>query len=299
MKKHKTRRSGEGRTPLDWVVAVAMRALLGLILALPFERRVHATAALARGFGPLIGLSKRIRENLAFALPDLPPEEAARVERDTLDNFGRFFVEFWSGAEFRNRHRDLPLRGEGVATLVERHEKGLPIVFFTGHFGNFFAARSAMMGKGYEIGALYRPLNNAFLNGPYEEALNVLGGPNFSRGKDSYRNLLKFFHKGGKVCFLIDQHVASGADLTFFGKTAPTALSAAELALKYGAPLIPAYGVRRPDGINFDVVVEAPIPHTDPETMTQALNDSLERMTRANMGQWLWIHRRWKPGRER
>jgi KDO2-lipid IV(A) lauroyltransferase len=47
--------------------------------------------------------------------------------------------------------------------------------------------------------------------------------------------------------------------------------------------------------VNFDIVVEPPIPHTDAAEMTQALNDSLEALTRQHMDQWFWIHRRWKP----
>ena len=58
--------------------------------------------------------------------------------------------------------------------------------------------------------------------------------------------------------------------------------------------MVPGYATRRDNGIDFDLVVEAPIPHSDAVTMTQALNDSLEAAVRANMDQWFWIHRRWK-----
>jgi KDO2-lipid IV(A) lauroyltransferase len=92
----------------------------------------------------------------------------------------------------------------------------------------------------------------------------------------------------------MDQHMRHGAATTFFGHTAFTATSAADLALRYGAEIVPIYGVRRDDGISFDIVTEAPIPHSDAATMTQAINDSLERVARAHMDQWFWIHRRWK-----
>jgi KDO2-lipid IV(A) lauroyltransferase len=81
----------------------------------------------------------------------------------------------------------------------------------------------------------------------------------------------------------------------FFGKPAATALSAAELSLKYDAPLIPIYGVRQPNGLDFKIIVEEPVPPSDAVTMTQALNDSLEALVREHPEQWLWMHRRWKP----
>jgi KDO2-lipid IV(A) lauroyltransferase len=94
---------------------------------------------------------------------------------------------------------------------------------------------------------------------------------------------------------LIDQRMHQGAKLSFFGHEALTALSAAELALKYDALLLPVYAIRRPDGLDFDILVEAPIAPGTPEAMTQALNDSLEALVRRHPEQWFWIHRRWKP----
>jgi KDO2-lipid IV(A) lauroyltransferase len=76
-----------------------------------------------------------------------------------------------------------------------------------------------------------------------------------------------------------------------------TSTAAAEWALKYDALLVPAYGIRQPDGIAFEVFVDAPVDHGDPSAMTQALNDSLERQVRERPGQWFWMHRRWgRPG---
>jgi KDO2-lipid IV(A) lauroyltransferase len=83
--------------------------------------------------------------------------------------------------------------------------------------------------------------------------------------------------------------------MDFFGKPAATALSAAELSLKYNAPLVPAYGIRQPNGLDFEIIVEAPIPPSDAITMTKALNASLEAIVHKYPEQWLWMHRRWKP----
>ena len=90
-----------------------------------------------------------------------------------------------------------------------------------------------------------------------------------------------------------------GESLSFMGKPARTALSAAELALKYDALLVPVYGIRQPNGLDFKILVEPPIAHTTASEMTQALNDSLERLVRQHMDQWMWVHRRWKPERQR
>lgn len=158
--------------------------------------------------------------------------------------------------------------------------------------------RAVLVSRGYPVGALYKPMKNAFFNAHYEEMLKTIGQPVFPRGRRGYSALLRHLRQGNMVAFLIDQYMGHGAALDFFGKPAPTALSAAELALKHEAMLVPIYAVRESDGLNFRIVVNEPIPHTDAETMTQALNHDLERMVRAHMGQWFWIHRRWKPERQ-
>jgi len=76
-----------------------------------------------------------------------------------------------------------------------------------------------------------------------------------------------------------------------------TSTSAADLALKYGAALIPYFGIRQPDGTSFAINLQEPVPHSDPVTMTRILTDRLERQIAAHPGQWFWVHRRWKTDR--
>jgi KDO2-lipid IV(A) lauroyltransferase len=137
-------------------------------------------------------------------------------------------------------------------------------------------------------------MKNPWFNAHYVRAISGIGTPLFPRGRRGMADMVRHLRSGGVLGLLIDQHMRHGAELTFFGHRALTALSAAELALKYDALVVPTYGIRQPDGLSFEVVVEAPIPHGPPEAMTQALNDSLERLVRQHLGQWLWIHRRWK-----
>ena len=105
--------------------------------------------------------------------------------------------------------------------------------------------------------------------------------------------MLRFLRGGGMLGLVIDQYMEHGVPLDFLGKPAPTALSAAEIALKYNAVMVPGYAIRQPDGLSFHVHLEAPVPHTDAVTMTQALNDSLSEQVRAHMDQWFWLHQRW------
>ena len=111
--------------------------------------------------------------------------------------------------------------------------------------------------------------------------------------------MVRHVKSGGVLGILTDLHAPGQPKLSFFGQPARTSTITAELALKYDAALIPVYARRKENGLDFEIIVQDPIPHTDPATMAQAVNDGLETLVRDHMDQWFWIHRRWKTGRQR
>lgn len=290
---------------LDRLTDFAVRSAIAALLRLPYERRLAAAAFLAgRLLAPLLGWRRRVRANLALVCPELPVAEVEGIARRVPAGFGRNLIETFSGAEFVARARHCPVAGPGLAAAERARDAGGPIVFVSAHIGNYEAARVAMLARGFRVGVLYRPMSNPFFDARYAAALATLGGPTFARGRRGLGEMLNFLREGGALGIMIDQHMSRGAPLAFFGQTAYTALSAAEMALRFSAPVIPIYGLRAPDGVGFRVLVEAPVAGDTAAAITQALNDSLEAQVRAHMDQWLWIHRRWRaptprPQRER
>ncbi|MGO4907178.1 lysophospholipid acyltransferase family protein [Pseudorhodobacter sp. W20_MBD10_FR17] len=274
---------------------ILLRGLIGALLALPYRWRVPLCGwVMAYIIAPIAGYDKRVRDNLALVLPDLPPDEVKRMMRAVPRNVGRTLIEIYSGEEFIARAAAEPLKGEGLTALDQAHADGRPVILVTGHFGNYDASRAALIARGYRVGALYRPMGEADFNAHYVKAISRIGTPVFPRGRAGLADMVRFLRSGGMLGLLIDQHMGHGAPLSFFGHPAMTALSAAELALKYDALVVPTYAVRRAGGLDFDIIIEPPIPHGTAKDMTQALNDSLERLVRKHLDQWFWIHRRWK-----
>jgi Kdo2-lipid IVA lauroyltransferase/acyltransferase len=281
-----------------WLQDRVIRALIWLLLRLPYATRVRLCGwVMAQVIAPVAGYRARVRENLALVLPDMPKAEVERLARAVPNNVGRTIIEIYSGAAFTARAAATPPEGAGLAALEAAHAAGRPVILVTGHFGNYDASRAALLARGFRVGALYRNMKNTYFNAHYVAAISRIGTPLFPRGRAGLTDMVRHLKSGGMLGLLIDQHMGHGADLTFFGVAAQTALSAAELALKYDALLVPTYAVRLPDGLNFRIIVEAPIAHGTPEAMTQTLNDSLEMLVRAHPDQWFWIHRRWKGNR--
>lgn len=280
--------------PLQWAQDRIARGLIGLALALPYRWRVPLMGWLMRRLvGPLTGYRRRALDNLAMIWPDMPAPDRAAIAAQVLDNAGRTLIENYSTAEFTARAAAITPTGPGLAALESARAAGRPVILVTGHFGNYEAGRAALVARGHVIGGLYRPMSNLYFNDHYVATMEAFGGPVFAQGRAGTAGFVRHLKSGGHLVLLFDQH-APGALIPFLGKPAHTALSAAELALRYDAALIPFFATRQPDGLSFTVDLEAPIAPGTAEGMTRALTRRLEARVTAHPGQWFWVHRRWK-----
>ena len=269
--------------------------LIRLALVLPYKARIAFVGWVVQHvIGPVAGYRARALENLAMIWPQMPQERRAEIASKCLNNVGRSFIENYSARDFPKRMAKNTPTGAGVAALEKAAEQGNPVILVTGHYGNYEAMRACLVARGYDIGGLYRNMKNPYFNAHYVQTMEAFGGPVFPQGRRGTAGFVRHLKDGGQLVLLFDQHVFGAPALDFLGQPANTALSAAELALRYDALLIPFYGIRQADGVSFDTVLEAPVPHSDAVTMTQALNDSLTARVKADPEQWFWVHRRWR-----
>lgn len=290
--------STPGRKPSDWIIDRLWRGLIWGALRLPHKARVSAMGWLFRTVvGPLTGRAQQANDNLAMIFPEMPEGERARITRAVLDNVGRVVMENYATTDQMTRAQAWQPTGPGWDAAEQARTEGRPILFISGHYGNYQAGRAALNGRGYQMGGLYRPLNNDYLNAHYIATIEDVGGGAFTRDRRGLAGFVKHLKSGAQGAILIDQYIFEGRIFDFMGHPAPTSTAAAEMALKYNALLVPIYSTRMENGLDFKIELEDPIPHSDAETMTTALNDSLSARVRAAPEQWFWVHNRWKPER--
>ncbi|MEM6577313.1 MAG: lysophospholipid acyltransferase family protein [Pseudomonadota bacterium] len=286
-------------TPISFkerLIGAVLVAPIRLARGLPYGWRVPFVGWLtAWVLAPLAGYRRRIRNNLALVRPDLPEHEVRRLMRKVPDNAGRNMIELYS-PEFGNYASPAPVAGPGLEDIRTAREAGRPVIFITGHFGSFNAARLAMIEQGFNMGVFYRPMANRPFNEHYVKAMADLSEPMFEQGRKGMMQMVKHVRSGGVLAILNDLNAHDGVPVDFFGEPAMTSLATAEMALKFDALLVPVWGLRAKDGLHFNIVVEAPIPASDPLTMTREFNARLEAAVREHMDQWFWIHKRWKHG---
>ena len=282
-------------TALHRVENAVLRFLLGAVGRLPWRARGAVMGWLVRAvIGPVAGWSRRADANLARIWPDKPLAERRHIRRAALDNIGRSFGEMYDPKGLRARMAETPFEGAGAEPMLDALMDERPVVLVSGHYGNYEAPKAALAERGFPVAMIYRPAANPHFNAHYWATLSKLSGPIFAQGKGGTAAFFENAKAGHLSALLFDVHTDKGIDLPFLGHNARTALSAARLALETGAVLIPFWGIRKPDGVSFRLLFDAPIPHSDEQQMMAELTRRLEDRIAEDPGQWLWSHRRWK-----
>ncbi len=288
--------SRKNRNPkLDRAGAAALNTLIGGMNLLPYRGRLALAGALGRAaVTRLPRLMRRVNGNLLHVLPDLSDAERREVAREVGDTFGRTFFEILNNAAFHGHGAWSAPSGPGVDAVRTAAREGTGAVLVTGHFGQWEAVRAWLKSEDINCGAIYRPTDNPAINARYLANLEYGGTPIFPKSRRGFRSLVSHLGRGNFVAILTDQYEKRARRIDFVGQPAPTSFVAADLALKFGVPLIPAYGIRDADREHVTLAVEPPIAHSTSAQMMEAVNDSLASRIRAHPGQYYWLHRRWE-----
>ena len=213
------------------------------------------------------------------------------------DNYGRVFAEYVFIKKFRITSLNSNIIIEGIEILNEIKKNNQKVIFISGHFSNFELMAMQLEKKGIKIAAIYRPLNNIFLNKIMERIRKKYICKNqIKKGIGGLKDLLKFNKEGCSTALMIDQRVSEGSKLDFFNEKAFTTTIPAQLVKKFNIPVVPIF-IERFDGIKFKMKVHKPIFFSDNisiDNITGQLNKVLERMILENPNYWIWSHNRWK-----
>ena len=151
--------------------------------------------------------------------------------------------------------------------------------------------------SGLEVAAIYRPLNNKFLNFFMERIRKKFICKNqIKKGISGTKKILNHFKNGTSVALMIDQRLSQGIKTKFFDQEALTTTIPAQFVKKFNCNIVPIY-IERIDKFNFTLKVYEPMTYSKDETIhniTSDLNKVLEKMVLKNPEQWIWSHDRWK-----
>ena len=262
--------------------------VLGLKLSSRFSKNLFSL------LGPFFRSKKIINENILKAFPNLKKNEINKISKTMWENYGRILSEYIFLNEFRLKDK-VEIKGQEILDRIKKDNER--VIFVSGHFNNFELMAMHIEKSGIDLAAIYRPLNNKFLNYFMEKIRKKHICKNqIKKGYTGTRQLLSLFKKGCSIALMIDQRVSEGIKSRLFNHDAFTTTIPAQFVKKFECKVVPIY-IERVDDIKFILTVNAPINFSKNEkidTITLKLNSLLEKMILKNPGQWIWSHNRWK-----
>jgi KDO2-lipid IV(A) lauroyltransferase len=253
-------------------------------------------------FGPLFRKKTIAKKNILIAFPDLNEKSINEMIERMWKNIGRIFGEYIHINKFSiidPKKIKIVFANKKNFEMLKKNNK--PVVFFSGHFANFELMAKCLQELGFNIGAIYRPLNNIFLNPIMEFIRKKYICPiQIEKGSNGTKKLIKHISTNSPLALMIDQRLSSSIRVPFFNQPATTTTTPAQLAIKYDALLVPVF-LKRLDKTNFEFFIEEPLIinrtsdyDKDIFNITQIMNKKIEEFIKRDPAHWLWSHDRWK-----
>ena len=253
-------------------------------------------------FGPLFRSKSITKENIKIGLGEISKKNEKEIINGMWSNIGRTFAEYVFLKDFKfNKINDNHVEISGTKYLDEIKKNNQSVIFYSGHFANFELMAMELDKFGIKCAAIYRPLNNFFLNPVMEYLRMKYICPNqIPKGRMGMREIIGKMKNGYSIALMVDQRVSEGPREVFFSKPAHTTTIPAQLALKYDSKLVPI-SLERKEGIKFIMTIHEPYKvkktgyeDQDTKNITLKINQILEKMIIKNPKQWIWSHNRWK-----
>ena len=247
--------------------------------------------------GPFFRPRKIINSNIIRAFPNIDKNNLQKITKSMWNNYGKVFAEFMFIKDFRSGElsKNIEIKGQNILDDIKFSNK--QVIFISGHFSNFELMAMSIEKSGINISAIYRPLNNFFLNGMMEKAREkYICKYQIKKGLGGLKKLIVLKKKKLSTALMIDQRVSEGIFSNFFNKKALTTTIPAQLVRKFNIPIIPV-NIERIGDLNFIITIGEPINFSKNENIqniTDKLNKIIEEMILKNPEAWIWSHNRWK-----
>ena len=262
-----------------------------------YKNATNLGEIIGKKFGPFFRSNYKIQKNLENSNIGNSEKDRKIIINNMWGNYGRIFAEYMYIKKYRQNSLSNNIEVVGQNILEEIKDNNKPVIFVSGHFNNFELMAMHLEKSGIDLAAIYRPLNNKFLN-PLMEKIrkNYICKKQIKKGISGTKEILKYFKKGTSIALMVDQRVSEGISCNFFNKKALTTTIPAQFVKKFNCKIVPIY-IERKKRYQFRLEIFKPIEFSkndNIEIITSNLNKVLEEMIKRNPDQWIWTHNRWK-----
>lgn len=282
----------------QWLEARIFSLFFWVMRRLSLEQASRLCAFAFGLAGPYGDKADKARVNLDIAFPESTEAWREQTVKQIFRSLGTSAAELIKLEDIWNqREQRLEFELEPKAAEVINN-KGAA-VYVTAHIGAWQATNLISLQYGLKISTIYAPETNDVLRDMMLE-LREAFGVKLIASDAGVRPLMKELAAGHSIGMAMDTRLDTGKLLPYFGRDALTNTTAARLALRTGAALLPVRGERLPGG-RFRVTVYDPITSEQPDAplddqaaaLTVQINRHFEDWIRKDPGQWICLKRRW------
>ena len=248
-------------------------------------------------FGRLSKYNKIAKNNCKIVFTNYTDKQISNIIDKSWKNLGKNLYELSFLKNLVNDDDKIKIIGLDKLELIKRKDE--PIIFFSIHSGNWEICVPILDKYGFNVGAIYRHINNNFFdNYIFNKRTNALKTENSfytPKGKKSAKEILEGVVNKKNIFLLVDQKDSAGSLINFFGKKVKTQTGFLKIARKYNLKIIPMKNIRLPDN-TLEITFGEPLDHNknnvSDDTKMLEINSIVEKWIRENPENWFWQHKR-------
>ena len=247
--------------------------------------------------GRLSKYNKIAKNNCKIVFSDFSDKEITKIINNSWKNLGKNLYELNNLKKLIDDKNAIKILG--LEKLKKIKKENSPVIFFSIHSGNWEICVPILDKSGFNIGAIYRHINNVFFDRyifkKRTDSLKTKNSFYTPKGKLSAKEILEGVINNKNIFLLVDQKDSAGTLINFFGRKVKTQTGFLKIARKYNLKIIPMRNIRLPDN-TLQITFEEPLGHnndkiSDDKKMLE-INAIVERWIRESPENWFWQHKR-------
>ncbi|MFN8635026.1 MAG: lysophospholipid acyltransferase family protein [Chloroflexota bacterium] len=245
------------------------------------------------------GQVRRASVNMRRILgPGASDRDVTRRTAIAFKNYARYTIDLLWLSRSTREEREAVCDVEGWEQVPAAIERGRGLVIVTGHFGNWDLPAAILAGRGFPVNTIVETLEPPAWNARVQ-AIRERIGIHAIPMETGARQLYEALKRNETVAIVFDRPLASGGvPVTYFGAETRLPEGVARLALRTGATVVGAVGLRRGDRVIAKVSPPFEIERTgdrdrDAQLLTQQMVSWLEGLVRQHPGQWFMFRDFW------
>jgi KDO2-lipid IV(A) lauroyltransferase len=242
-----------------------------------------------------------VLHNLCRAFPEKELKELRRIAKGVYRHLAIVAAEFFDLPFITRENIHEWIDVEGLDNLQAALAQGKGVLSIVAHFGNWELMTIAVPMFAKPMHIVYRPLDNPVFDNLVEYVRTLFGNVMIPKGS-SGKLIIKILKANQIIGILSDQNMSAreGMFVDFFGRPACSSIGLAVMALRSGAPVIPAFMARQKSG-KYKFIIKPAVKiirtgtyKTDLLENTQQFTKIVEEIVGEYPDQWFWLHQRWK-----